>query len=237
MNTSKREHEPAEAAKVVSAESKYWNNFYAKFNVAIPSQFCVLTASEADKTKPVIEFGCGNGRDSIYLARIGFKVYSGDLSEEVITHNIKKVDGAENTNPVQFQLCDVSKADDVKALVEKARSENKESCLTLYNRFFLHSLDDDQERAFLTALSKVTVAGDVLYMEYRCTLDAQVDKLYKGHYRRYVDTAKLVDTLESELGFKVSYERTGQGMAKYKSEDPFVSRLICERLKGEFEKK
>ena len=58
--------------------------------------------------------------------------------------------------------------------------------LTLYNRFFLHSIDADQEAAFLSAVNEHTVAGDVLYMEFRCTLDADNDKVYgKDHYSSY----------------------------------------------------
>jgi hypothetical protein len=33
-------------------------------------------------------------------------------------------------------------------------------------------------------------------MEFRCSLDAKLDKLFKGHFRRYVDTGKLVAMLE-----------------------------------------
>jgi hypothetical protein len=90
-------------------------------------------------------------------------------------------------------------------------------------------LDDEQERLFLTAMSEAAIEGDTLYMEFRCSLDAKLDHLFKGHFRRYVETANLVAMLETELGWKVTYERTGQGMAKYKNEDPFVSRLICTR--------
>jgi hypothetical protein len=66
-------------------------------------------------------------------------------------------------------------------------------------------------------------------MEFRCSLDAHVEKIYKDHYRRYVDTNQLVIMMEEELEFDVTYMTTGQGMAKYKNEDPFVSRIIAKR--------
>eukprot|EP00550_Attheya_septentrionalis_P005466 CAMPEP_0198297334 /NCGR_PEP_ID=MMETSP1449-20131203/36504_1 /TAXON_ID=420275 /ORGANISM="Attheya septentrionalis, Strain CCMP2084" /LENGTH=233 /DNA_ID=CAMNT_0043998233 /DNA_START=34 /DNA_END=735 /DNA_ORIENTATION=- len=222
-----------DAMKNVNNESSYWNDFYAKFDIGVPSQFCVMLATEADKKMPVVEFGCGNGRDSIYLARHGFTVFAGDLSKEAIVHNRAKEGGPDNKNAADFSVCDVSVAADVEALVEKARSSgngDEETKLNIYNRFFLHSLDDDQERLFLTALSSATKPGDRLYMEFRCSLDAKLDKLYKGHFRRYLGTSKLVQTLEADLGFHVSYQMTGQGMAKYKQEDPFVSRIICEKI-------
>ena len=93
----------------------------------------------------------------------------------------------------------------------------------------MHALDEAQELKYLEALSNATKKGDTLYMEYRCSLDAPLEKEHgKGHYRRYIETKKLVELLES-LDFSIKYEITGQGMAKYKAEDPFVSRIICER--------
>jgi len=221
----------AESTKVVTKEFDYWNNFYAKWDIGVPSQFCVLVATEADKTKPIVEFGCGNGRDSMYLARHGFKVFAGDLSEEAVHHNREKEEkDRNNANRAEFSLCDVASSKDVHGLVFKAREQAEgDGNLTLYNRFFLHSLDDEQECSFLTALSEATKTGDKLYMEFRCSLDAELDKLYKGHYRRYVETEKLVELLRS-LEFAVLYQVTGQGMAKYKTEDPFVSRIIAEKL-------
>jgi SAM-dependent methyltransferase len=213
--------------KAVTKERDYWDNFYTRWDIDIPSQFCVLVATEAEKERPFVEFGCGNGRDSIYLARHGFRVFSGDLSAEAIDHNIQKEGGPHQNPRVTFHVCDVANPQDVKSLINEARGTGG-ALLTLYNRFFLHSIDDDQERLFLTALSEATKTGDRLYMEFRCSLDADLDKVHGDHYRRYVETSKLI-TLLKELGFDVSYEITGQGMAKYQKEDPFVSRLIVDR--------
>ena len=214
--------------KVVTNEADYWNSFYAhKFTVSVPSQFCCLTAIEAPKTRPFVEFGCGNGRDSLYMAAQGFRVYSGDLSSAAI-NNLQK----EAPPNATFSVCDVSKPEDVQALIDQAREGANESDnfnLTLYNRFFMHALDEQQEYLYLEALAGATKSGDTLYMEYRCSLDEALEKEHgKGHYRRYVDTAKLIELLKT-LGFTIKYEITGQGMAKYKTEDPYVSRIICER--------
>jgi SAM-dependent methyltransferase len=214
--------------KNVTTESKYWNDFYATFDIAVPSQFCVMLATEADKSRSVVDFGCGNGRDSIYLARQGFKVFAGDISTEAIAHNRQKTGCPEKQNGADFSVCDVSVPDHVRTLINKARGEQGGN-LTIYNRFFLHSLNDEQEHVFLTALASATKPGDCLYMEFRCSLDAKLDHLFKGHFRRYVDTSKLVAMLEDKFEFNVTYEITGQGMAKYKHEDPFVSRIIAER--------
>ncbi len=161
------------------------------------------------------------------VASQGFRVYSGDLSSRAV-ENLQK-----NAAPnAAFAVCDVSNPEHVTSLVEQARAGALESDnfnLTLYNRFFMHALDEAQELVYLEALSSATKRGDTLYMEYRCSLDAPLEKEHgKGHYRRYIETKKLVALLES-LDFAIKYEITGQGMAKYKAEDPFVSRIICER--------
>ena len=214
--------------KVVTNEANYWDSFYAtKFKCSVPSQFCCLTAIEAPKTRPFVEFGCGNGRDSKYMASQGFRVYSGDLSGAAVD-NLQK----DSPSNATFSVCDVSKPEHVQSLIDQARAGANAADnfnLTLYNRFFMHALDEQQEYVYLEALASATKSGDTLYMEYRCSLDEALEKEHgKGHYRRYVETAKLVDLLQT-LGFTIKYEITGQGMAKYKTEDPFVSRIVCER--------
>lgn len=217
-------------SKIVTREKGYWDEFYSKkFDVAVPSQFCVLVATEASKNQPFVEFGCGNGRDSHYMARQGFQVHGSDLSAAAIKSN--QATATERENRAEFMICDVANAQQVQDVVKKARGEGKgvSGNVTLYNRFFLHTLDDNQERIFLKALSEASVSGDKLYMEFRCSLDASLDKEYgKGHFRRYVQTDDLETFLES-IGFNVQYRVTGRGMAKYKAEDPFVSRIICIR--------
>jgi SAM-dependent methyltransferase len=196
------------------------------FDLKVPSQFCVLVATEVDKAKPLVEFGCGNGRDSLYLDAHGFKVFAGDLSKEAIAHNQTRSDKA------TFEVVDVSNAKQVTGLIDKARQVSDEASknVVLFNRFFLHSLDDTQERSFLQAMAAATKTGDVLYMEFRHELDVALNKVFHGHFRRYVEMEKKLVPLLQELGFKVTYQYTGQGMAKYKSEDPVVSRVIAERI-------
>ena len=161
------------------------------------------------------------------VASQGLRVFSGDLSSKAVD-NLQK-NAAPNAT---FSVCDVSNPEHVTSLVEQARAGAQESDnfnLTLYNRFFMHALDEAQELAYLEAVSSATKRGDTLYMEYSCSLDAPLAKEHgKGHYRRYIETKKLVELLE-RLDFSIKYEITGQGMAKYKGEDPFVSRIICER--------
>ncbi len=65
-------------------EGAYWDGFYSKNDIEFPSQFCILLASETNRETPIIEFGCGNGRDSLFLAMHGYHIFYIDLSEEAI---------------------------------------------------------------------------------------------------------------------------------------------------------
>lgn len=209
--------------KDVATEKAYWNTFYTKVSTipAVPSQFCVLAATEINQSTPIVEFGCGNGRDSAYFSTQGFRVFGSDLSKDAILKNNKE----KSSHGAEFFVCDCTNKDHVGSLLNMAHIVNEN--IVVYNRFFLHSIDAYQEELFLKALGEHMTKGDKLYMEFRCELDEALPKVYgKDHYRRYVVTRKMLDFLRS-LDFHIEYERTAQGMAKYKNEDPFVSRVIA----------
>jgi tellurite methyltransferase len=226
--------------KNVTKEKSYWNSFYSKeFSLKIPSQFCVSTAMEAHLDRPIVEFGCGNGRDSIYLASQGFDVHACDLSKEAIDRNQNQskiktcLESAAHAGSLEFSVVDATNREQVESVIDRARSRSggrANSNITVYSRFFLHSIDKDQEDLFLDALSStLTVKDDAIYLEFRCQMDEGLPKEHgKGHYRRYVDTDALVERLQNR-GLDTVYEVTGRGMAKYKNEDPFVSRIIARK--------
>eukprot|EP01083_Nonionella_stella_P297831 1011177_1 len=216
--------------KNVTKEKKYWDSFYAIVeSLTNPSQFGVLTSSEAPKDGAIVEFGCGNGRDSIHLASKGFSVHACDLSREATDRNQSKVGEMNLAGNLAFSCVDATNAEQVGGIIDQARSGSQSKNLTVYTRFFLHSIDEDQEGLFLDALSSALKANDELYFEFRCKEDEGLLKVHgTDHYRRYVETADLLQRLEKR-GFDPYYHVTGRGMAKYKNEDPFVSRIIARK--------
>ena len=212
--------------KNTNKESSYWNQFYDNFMFSIPSQFCTLAATEVGKETPIIEFGCGNGRDSIFFARHGYNITAMDLSSEVIKHNTEKTI---NINNINFLQGNVANHDDVRRTINIANEDNSNN-VVVYTRFFLHSLDQEQEKRFMISLSQILQPDDKIYFEFRSKEDANKDKIYGKHYRRFIDSEKFIVNLEKHYNFSVEYNITGQGMAKYKSEDPFVTRVIATKL-------
>jgi tellurite methyltransferase len=212
-------------------EQGYWNDFYAKWVISIPSQFCVGVATELHNRVTVVEFGSGNGRDSLYLATQGHIVVALDLSVEAI-NKCNQLMESRGVKHATFMQGDMSDESSVSSAINNARqrvhAEYPE--LAFYSRFVMHTLDDEQETAFLSALSKYMRPSERVYFEFRSKEDSKTNKYFGNHYRRYVDEDVFGENLKRVYGFAIDYKITGQGMAKYKEEDPFVTRIIARKL-------
>lgn len=214
--------------KNVSQERDYWNQFYKGWALDVPSQFCVLAATEIESDSVIVEFGCGNGRDALYLAEHKYRVVAMDLSQEAIRKD-KLAASESKGNSLTFLKGDVANDDDVKRAVAISREGRFDQKISVYTRFFLHTLDSSQEAKFVKSLSKYLQNGDKLFFEFRSKEDECNTKIYKDHYRRFIDTDKFVLMLQNQFDFKLLYCITGRGMAKFKLEDPIVSRVILEK--------
>lgn len=213
-----------------SLEKSYWDKFYKDCVIDIPSQFCVSMATDNHNKKTVVEFGMGNGRDSLYLATQGHIVVSVDISESAVsacnsTMQQKKIDHA------AFVCGDISEKETVENAIATARKRchKGHTKLIIYSRFVIHSLDQKQEDRFLSALSELTQTGDKIYFEFRSQRDSNTEKYFgnKNHFRRYVDSEQFIKNLKEKYKLSIDYSITGQGMAKYKNEDPVITRIIA----------
>lgn len=204
-------------------EEAYWNNFYKTWKTDLPSSFCLMVLAEVLEDTAIVEFGCGNGRDAFFMASHGRDVFAVDRSSIAISRNTE----INQMNNLRFFQGDVSKKDDVSRVI--ACSRKKAVRVFIYSRFFLHSITQEEQEIFLEILSTELVPGDSIGFEYRCLQDADRPKIYGGHYRRFVDTSVLTQELESRH-FQITYQVSGQGMAKFKQEDPFVSRILATRV-------
>lgn len=203
----------------------YWERFYKQNTLLVPSQFCTMVATEIEQGPCVIELGCGNGRDSLYLARQQHNVSAVDMSHEAVKSCSEKAreKGLEN---VSFMQGDLSNQNDMTQLFIQARQASTCGTVIGYSRFVMHSINDEQEAKFLENISSLMQEGEKIYFEFRSKEDAELDKTFGGHYRRFVDTDAFIAAQTQIYGFSLDYSLTGRGMAKYRSEDPYVSRLI-----------
>jgi tellurite methyltransferase len=216
--------------KDIIHEKSYWDEFYKNWGLDVPSQFCVQAVTDIERDVPIVEFGSGNGRDSQFMASQGYLVTAMDLSASAI-QSCKDKMASRNIQHAFFMLGDVSVEADVVAALDYARTQgpNSHSTLVVYSRFLLHSLDQQQQQHYIATLGKHLIGGDRVYLEFRCTEDADKPKVFGNHYRRYVDSDALIRQMENEAHFSIDYTITGQGLARYKGEDPVVTRIIASK--------
>ena len=214
--------------KQIRDKKRHWNKFYKGFESSTPSQFCVSIIADLELGEVIVELGSGNGRDALFFASQGFTTVAIDLSKVAVTKCQKHLEARE-IRQCLFIEGDITDKETVEKVVAEARVKAPTGTLVFYSRFVIHSLDDAQQGAFLRALYNCTNPGDVAYFEFRSTDDAVLEKHYGDHYRRYVDTNLFVQELIDLTNFYPIYSITGQGMARFKAEDPVVSRIIAQR--------
>ena len=202
------------------ANGNYWDDFYSCIQVGAPtypSQFAAFAINEFSGVDGVIEFGCGNGRDSDFFAAHGFNLLAVDASVEAI-ELCQARNRFHHAKFVQSRSVDVR--EEVAAfLVGRSR-------VAVYARFFLHAVEECEERALLDLLGTLLPSGSRLFLEYRTIEDADQEKVFgDGHFRRYLDHRAVLGRIES-VGFRVEYEVEGRGFAKYGEEDALVGRCV-----------
>ena len=201
------------------SEKEYWNKFYTDIvsdkHLTIPSQFAAFVLGETNDVGAIIEFGCGNGRDSAFFARHGKKVIALDLSMDGIAINKKIYSDISN---LDFEVCDVTKSlPDLGFNLDVPKS--------IYARFFIHALKSDGIAKFFNNCAKLMSSGDQLFLEYRTTEDTDRIKTTAFHYRNFLDVNE-VEKLLTACQLKTSYFTKGIGYAKWKDDDAFVARHI-----------
>lgn len=206
--------------------TEYWNKFYSgTFTLDIPSQFCAMFCQEAKRGSKVVEFGCGNGRDSRVMASHGFRVLGVDASESATEYCIERA--SDNLGKsLQYLNSDVTKLD-----MDLVRPFVEDAPFYLYSRFFQHSITDGEQDRMFEILSSISDRSVTAYFEFRNDKDRDTQKVFGDHYRRYQSTEHFVDVL-ARYGFEIIYSVEGKGLAKYFDEDPYVSRVIARIEKG-----
>ncbi len=212
----------------VETNKDYWDDFYKSNFKHTPSQFCVCVLTEVDDNAVIVELGSGNGRDSLYFASQGHQTVALDLSAEAI-HSCCEESNKRNVKHAHFLQADLTNYKQVSHAIELARQKAVDKPVVFYSRFVMHSIDDEQEVLFLNTVADCLHSGERIYFEFRTKEDEKLDKHFGGHYRRYVDSDVFLQRL-ADLNFTINYQHKGQGMAKYKEEDPVVIRVIAQKI-------
>jgi SAM-dependent methyltransferase len=205
----------------------YWRQFYREHRIVGGSSFAEFVAGRLPAGRTVLEFGCGTGRDSIFLAKLSHTVAAADLSPEAIARaeEARREAGVENA---RFEVLDVSSREAVARFLAACGLGGADATqVAVYLRFFLHSIDESIEDALLGNLVDLLPGGFTLYAEFRTTRDRELPKVYGEHSRRYIDEKAFAAKLTGTWGFDVDHLEAGRGLAPYRDEDPHLARIIA----------
>ena len=200
---------------IVIDDQNYWNKFYQLNGLPQEPSFFAQYVEDKYLTtdKTLLELGCGNGRDAISFAKNGKKVSALDLSSQTI-QNLSLMD----VKNAQFFNQDFSKLSDFKNFDY------------VYSRFTFHAIDEKLEKMVLSQLPKVLKKGGLFFLEARSLKDEKLEKTFGfTHFRRYLDFEATVEKIEMQ-NFKVLEKIESQGLSPYKKEDPFLIRVVAEKL-------
>lgn len=214
--------EPQQTA--VFERTQYWNAYYQKRSAPIkPSSFAIFCLENfLDTPCHILEFGCGNGRDSFYFAK-QHQVTAIDESSVVIEANTTRA-GEEGITTVNF----ISGAFGTNVRGEPNVVD------AVYSRFVMHAMHEEAEnKALDKAFSLLKTKGKLL-LEFRTNKDPLMQQGSKvseservtDHYRRFIDFEKFCEKLSS-IGFSIDYKIEKQGLATHGNDDPVVARVIA----------
>jgi SAM-dependent methyltransferase len=205
------------------ARRVYWDKYYANLNdvtLPLPSQFAVFVANELQSPHRVVEFGCGNGRDSLLFSSHGHQVIGVDASDRAIKRCVRLAETLGER--AVFLTSDIKDPDLV------GRIPTSENPTAIYARFFLHAITEEDEDSFFRCANALTKDGDIMAVEYRTVRDLSQVKTTVSHYRRFMDPA-VVALAAVTHGFHVRYAVEGFGYAKYLQDDAYVARCVLVR--------
>lgn len=214
----------ASAPDVGLNRTLYWDSYYLRRKAPIsPSSFALFCSSNYLKTDcHILEFGCGNGRDSFYFSK---------------THRVTAIDES-------LVVVDANRA---RALQEGVQSLDllhgefgtyipglPREVDAVYGRFVMHAMSEAAETRVLKECWRLLRNGGMLFLEFRTTRDPLMTKgtaLGKNervidHYRRFIDFDEFCKKL-SLLAFDLEFAIEKQGLATHGFDDPVVGRIVA----------
>jgi adenylylsulfate kinase-like enzyme len=203
---------------------KFWNAYYIG-NKALdhPSDFAVFAKSHmaSEEGDKIIDLGCGNGRDSLFFYKSGFKVTAIDSSEQAI-HRIN-----EKGFPI-FAVCD----DFVTAKALFCMDYNY-----CYARWSVHAISQIQQDELIRNVYGSLQTNGKFFIEARTVNDfryglgtslGQDEYFYEGHYRRFIRPEKLIKQL-CDVGFSLVYFEESNTFSVVGDDAPTLARIIVKK--------
>lgn len=213
----------------------FWEDYYSKpasQNVYSdqPSNFALLMADQSSRNSRILEFGCGNGRDTLYFCKQGFSVFAVDYAQSAI----RSVGEAAASQRLSCRL-GLLNVTNIPESVSFA-SQNRESLEIVYARFFVHGIDDLALRNFAQIAEMVLTQHGKVWLEFRIRPDGVDESDYlksesfsNGNHFRRLRTVDETKSFFPSSTFAIHHSSSGRGLAVAGIEDPLICRLIFVR--------
>ena len=206
-------------------DKKYWENYY-EINIA-PEQASLFAQFVLEnylkKQDSLVEFGCGNGRDSVFFAKNRVNVTAVDQCEAEI-----------------LALKEENKLPNIKFLSDDFTKLKAEELFDIvYSRFTLHSITEKEEDETIKWVYEHIKNKGYFLIEARgkknelymlgTPVDGEPDAyIYENHFRRFVEMDKLQKKL-TDIGFNIVYAEENTGFAPFHDTDYTFMRIVARK--------
>lgn len=214
------------------SNQSYWDRFYEQPHpdLAEPSSFARLCVSLLSPDDSVFEIGCGNGRDALYMARSGLRVFASDPSLTALAEVRSRMQREPFPHRPRLVARPMDNLDDRHAGELEA----------VYVRFVLHAVTAEVASAGLQWASRNLRPGGRLLVEARSVRGSLYGQgrpagrdafMHQGHYRRFIRADELRDEIDG-IGFRVDELVEADGLAVRDDDDPVVVRAFATRARA-----
>jgi hypothetical protein len=201
-----------------------WSSFYAvkkdlpSYESSFGQKVKELVLDHLDHDVNLVDLGCGNLRDSKYFSQFVRRVVAVD-----------QIASPENSeyfhSNFHFLKGDVAKNG---FWPDLRRALDDSTNTVFYARFFLHSLNYEEQNTLINFLIENTKQNDFVCFEYRNLDDRTLYKSNVKQNRWYVDHERVLDQFSSN-GFRIMYDESGKGLSPHGNEDPSISRFVAKK--------
>ena len=196
-------------------EKDYWEEVYGEDSIpTTPSNFANFCLDYFSPDSIILDIGCGNGRDSIFFSKKGFRVFAFDQSET----SIKLLKNNHKTNPL-FSIADINNFNFSDYDINVA-----------YARFLLHAISEQTFERLFDNVYDLLPKGGLFATESRSdrTEISEVGQTFSPHFRRLINLKNLL-SFSSSKNFEIIYYTEEKGLSVFEEEDPYIIRLILRK--------
>jgi len=207
------------------AERDKWTRFYTQRMSDLPvdpSPFARWVLPKLDAGL-VLDVGCGNGRDSRFLADHGYQVQGFDVVPRALAAARLQSQGM--ATPPSFERVDLDSLRETLAF--GARVSRMPDPVAIYARFLLHAVTPATREQFWALCAMVLGAGGTCFVEFRTKEDAKLPKRFPNRPRWFLDPDAVAAQVRTFGGREVE-RLQGRGLAAFGKEDPDVCRMVLE---------